>query len=416
MFKSFYKNRAETHVQYNCWRTIANLIWVLFLIQTGTAIAATRYVEKSGNDSFNSCTSAASPCRTITHAITAASSGDLIKIGVGIFTEYQIVISKNLSLTGTNFGVQGSIGTVVEPESGGTVFVIDSFVTCQLEKMWIRNGTNSGIYNLGTLTVQNAAITNNKGNDAGGIANEGTLTLTQVSISKNEGGTGGGLFNFDTGTAILNKVDISFNTGHAGGFDNRGFLALINSTVRGNDTTQDCCTGVNLFGATLFAANSTISGNTKGALINSEAFVALHYVTIAKNGGSYGAIFAHNGSVILSRSIISENGQGAQCGEDIVGSFSDGGYNVYQDQSCGFFLGSGSIVAEAQLKPLAFNGGPTATHALQKTSPAIDLVPSGLCFDEDQRGFPRPVDGNDDGVADCDAGAFEYQKPKRMSR
>ena len=46
------------------------------------------------------------------------------------------------------------------------------------------------------------------------------------------------------------------------------------------------------------------------------------------------------------------------------------------------------------------------THALLPGSPAIDAA-IGDCPDHDQRGAPRPQDGNDDGVAVCDLGAFE---------
>jgi len=59
------------------------------------------------------------------------------------------------------------------------------------------------------------------------------------------------------------------------------------------------------------------------------------------------------------------------------------------------------VSADAQLGPLADNGGPTDTHALQAGSPAIDAGGLGECAADDQRGRLRPA-----GAA-CDAGAFE---------
>ena len=63
---------------------------------------------------------------------------------------------------------------------------------------------------------------------------------------------------------------------------------------------------------------------------------------------------------------------------------------------------------------LAFNGGPTQTHALVPGSPAIDAG-GPVCTDAngnplltDQRGKPRIIDGNGDGTARCDIGAFEF--------
>ena len=63
---------------------------------------------------------------------------------------------------------------------------------------------------------------------------------------------------------------------------------------------------------------------------------------------------------------------------------------------------------------LAFNGGPTQTHALVPGSPAIDAGgpvcpdPNGNPLLTDQRGKPRIVDGNGDGTSRCDIGAFEF--------
>jgi hypothetical protein len=58
---------------------------------------------------------------------------------------------------------------------------------------------------------------------------------------------------------------------------------------------------------------------------------------------------------------------------------------------------------------LANNGGPTRTHALVAGSPAIDTVADGTCPppNQDQRGVRRPQDGDNDGAAICDTGAFE---------
>jgi hypothetical protein len=59
----------------------------------------------------------------------------------------------------------------------------------------------------------------------------------------------------------------------------------------------------------------------------------------------------------------------------------------------------------AYLEPLAGNGGPTLSHALNAKSPAIDAgdctVESGLTILDDQRGAPRPQ------AVGCDIGAIE---------
>ena len=62
------------------------------------------------------------------------------------------------------------------------------------------------------------------------------------------------------------------------------------------------------------------------------------------------------------------------------------------------------------LGPLADNGGPTLTHLPSASSPAIDAADNAACSPTDQRGYSRPVDGNNppDGFSDCDIGSVEY--------
>jgi hypothetical protein len=55
------------------------------------------------------------------------------------------------------------------------------------------------------------------------------------------------------------------------------------------------------------------------------------------------------------------------------------------------------------LGPLADNGGPTQTHALLPSSPAIDAGDNNGCPPTDQRGVARPS-----GLA-CDIGAYEVE-------
>ena len=66
------------------------------------------------------------------------------------------------------------------------------------------------------------------------------------------------------------------------------------------------------------------------------------------------------------------------------------------------------------LDALADNGGETLTHALLAGSPALDAGNPAGCTDHlanplttDQRGLARLVDGDNNGSAICDSGAFE---------
>jgi hypothetical protein len=70
---------------------------------------------------------------------------------------------------------------------------------------------------------------------------------------------------------------------------------------------------------------------------------------------------------------------------------------------------------DPKLGPLKNNGGFSQTHALLAGSPAIDAANASHCVAADQRGRYRPIDGNFDGVANCDIGAFEVQTAREIS-
>ena len=100
-------------------------------------------------------------------------------------------------------------------------------------------------------------------------------------------------------------------------------------------------------------------------------------------------------------------------------TWTSGGYNIESPgNTCGFDqTGDQASVTTEQLNlgPLADNGGPTMTHALQTVpvvSAAIDQIPADACVDADdeplttdQRGEPRPAGAE----SKCDVGSFEVQ-------
>ncbi|NMC62025.1 MAG: hypothetical protein GYA55_02535, partial [SAR324 cluster bacterium] len=94
----------------------------------------------------------------------------------------------------------------------------------------------------------------------------------------------------------------------------------------------------------------------------------------------------------------------ANCGGAAVTS---AGNNISDDATCGLSLATDRANTNPLLSALADNGGGTLTHAISTDSPALDGVSGGTCPATDQRGVARPFDGNQDGNALCDIGAFE---------
>jgi hypothetical protein len=153
-------------------------------------------------------------------------------------------------------------------------------------------------------------------------------------------------------------------------------------------------------------SNSAASGG--GLLIsgNSQPFQIIHS-TIAFNfaGFTGGGIQGDSGGS-LQNTIVAHNDAAAfpsPFGDQCFTQFTNlGGVMEFPANGPNPCV-SGVTVDDPELTALAPNGGPTRTHMLQASSPAIDV---GACtFPTDQRGIPRPQ-----GPA-CDLGAVEVLVP-----
>ena len=156
-------------------------------------------------------------------------------------------------------------------------------------------------------------------------------------------------------------------------------------------------------------------GAGDGGAIYNQGTLTINFSTFTGNqatGGSGdpkpgqglgGAIF---GAASLEGTILASSSNPDNCNSGIT----DDGYNIADDSSCKFTMGSSQVITPTSSISLVAggpvnNGGPTFTIGLQTSpaSPAIDIVPVADCPGTDQRGFTRP----DSGESMCDAGAYE---------
>lgn len=417
-------------------------ISLLAALPGGARAAAVWYVTPSGNNK-HACTSPNTACATINGALAKPGfvAGDSIKVAKGKYKgkgAQVVLLNKSADLSGgwdSKFLSQGSKSTL-DGEGVRRGVLINGQITATLDRFVIRNGTDQvkgdgwggGIKNLGTLTLRrskilkNSSLKHNNGGYGAGIysSGSGSLTVLNTSISKNVAFSGGGGI-YGEGTIIIRDSTISKNTigalntmathGGAGLWFNNATVTLERSTVSSNKILGDFLGGaIDTANSTVTLNNSTVSANQgpHEAVAVFQTTLNVNNSTIA-NDTLYG-VHLNSSTVNLKHSILA-NHTTADCDLNtlVENTFTSQGYNVIENAgNCTTALtdvtGSDPVFATLQ-----DYGGPTFTLALLPASPAIDLIPTEACPppDTDQRGAPRPADGDNSGTAGCDAGAFE---------
>jgi len=351
------------------------------------------------------------------------ASGDFVGgMGGGIQSRsFQSLASLTLTrVTVSSNEAQSSGGGI-----SGKGVVEDSIITGNSAGSGGSVGDGGGIS--GWFTIRRSTISANTTAGSGGGIWGSSAILEDSLITENRAGTGGGV----EGSLSIRRTVISSNVARFGG-GIRAAATIEESLITANTATEDGG-GIEMAYGGLGLRNSTVSGNSTGrsgggVSVNSGCITrtgpcitaSVRNVTVVENGAPVASGVRINASTSappprFAGTIIANNRGSANC--SVAGPFTSGGYNLSNDASCGF-TGTGDLQwVNPRLGPLADNGGPTRTHALLLGSPAIDAGPPTVagpvsdCPAIDQRGQPRSVDGNLDGAARCDIGAFEAPPP-----
>jgi predicted outer membrane repeat protein len=277
-------------------------------------------------------------------------------------------------------------------------------------------GFGGGIaVNSGQVFLQDSSLISNTATTSGGGIYIGgssdnccNLVGEDILIQFNTAVQGGGLYD-DGHSAALRDALVFGNTATADGgglFINAGgMFSFTNGALIANLAAQD---GGAIYNSGVFSlSNTTVSGNSasgKGGGIANFDLGNLVNATVSDNTSGNGAGLFSNSVINTKNSLIVLN-----LGDNCQGvALTSQGNNLEDGGTCALSQPTDMSNTSPSMNQLGENGGSTPTHALTANSPAIDAGDNNACPPTDQRGAPRPVDGDGDSQAVCDIGAYEY--------
>ncbi len=251
----------------------------------------------------------------------------------------------------------------------------------------VLNGNGGGfvVENYGTAYFTNTRIVQNEASNEGGgitVQDNSMVRLTNASILSNTAATGGGLQGTNHSDVVVANSIIRSNYAllHGGGIE------VANST----------------FGMTNTLAVSNTAANINVLAINNSA-VTIQNSTIADNNPQGAqAILAFDpatSTLAIRDSILWNNALNIQWDgpkDNVSVTYSD----IFDPE--GWWTGTGNINAD----PLFVGGG---DYHLQMNSPCIDTGTNIGAPDHDLDQNSRPLDGDSDGTATTDMGAYEFR-------
>lgn len=302
--------------------------------------------------------------REAIRAANAAAGPDTITLGSGVFS---------LTLSGANedLATSGDLD-ITEPltitGAGPGQTIIDGGAIDRIFQVI------SGPVVMADLTILNGNVLTGSG---GGILNQAELFMFNTTLSGNHSHAGGAVYNEADGYLILDDSVVSSNvaTATGGAIFNQGVLDMINTVV---------------------ASNTAASG---GGIFNGGV---LTFTNVTVNNNHSAGIYSEPESVgDLANTIVAGNS-----GSDCAGPIGSSGFNLDSDDSCGLTATGDLTNTNPLLELLAESDGATL-YAPLPNSPVIDAGNDLNCPAFDQRGWARPADGDVDGSALCDIGAYE---------
>ena len=364
-------------------------------------------------------------------AVDLAAAGDTIEIDgecLGVNTRnngtndvtQNLYISKSLTIDGNNWDVEGSssLTATLNAYDLGRVVYVHTGATVTLTRIILQNGEavgaginnhGGGVYNNGTLVLDQVYLTQNNGDNGGAVYNSNRLTVQESFVGPNNTAVNGAAFyNNASGSGraqIGTKTVISANLALGSGaalFQNQGDLLFDGNSIYGNATTLD--------GTVYLAGNdqidvrnnfiyNNIATNGGGVYNTASTTSNIWHNTIYGNEAvteEGGGIYSTNNTANIDSNIIDNNlGTGIHAPAGVTVLYNNILDNFPNNLSGGIGALDPSNISETPLYQI-----PGVDFHLVSGSPGEDVANLALGVPNDIDGDIRPTNGGPDIGAD----------------
>ena len=429
------------------------------------------YVDGVNGDDANGGTGWNDAFATIGKALSVAGDYDLVLVADATYNETDLNFNgKKIYLKGVDHNTSGA-QPEIDCQSNGRAFYFGSGETKDsvIDNVTIQNGrvedTGGGAVlceNSSSPTIRNCVFENNEAADTNGINDGedggaiccqyfGSPTVTGCTFSGNSARWNGGVICCVFSSPTVTNCTFSNSAGRAGGAiycENSSSLTVTGCAFSGNSANDSggaiyCyssspsitgCTfsgnSANYHGGAIFClsnssptvTNCTFSGNSAKAgggafYCEKDNTATITNCTFTRNSAKAdgGALYClTNNSLTLNNCILWGNGASLSANEIyIYDSASSCTLNYCCVDNAGYGGRTGNITENNCIhSDPQFVDAAGGDYHMKPTSPCIDAgnngyVPSGVHKDFD--GKQRIVDGDNNGTATVDIGAYEYQ-------